>query len=180
MDPQAAAAPPARPFPRLGEMLIARRLITGDDLQRALELQKERQEKIGKILADLGFVAMRDVLAALSEQLAVKLVAIEGPPPVAPETEALSGRFLRQFRAFPVALSDSTLELAMADPLDFETIAAVEAVTGLSVAPALAGEQEILDAVEKYYGQAEKPGAEIDTRGAEAGEDLEQLRDMAS
>ncbi len=180
MDPQAAAAVPARPFPRLGEMLVARRLITEEDLQRALELQKERREKIGKILADLGFVAMRDVLAALSEQLAVKLVAIEGPPPVAPETEALSGRFLRQYRAFPVALADSTLELAMADPLDFETIAAVEAVTGLSVAPALAGEQEILDAVEKYYGQAEKPGAEIDTHGAEAGEDLEQLRDMAS
>ena len=32
-------------------------------------MQRERGEKIGKILVDLGFVAMRDVLAALSEQL---------------------------------------------------------------------------------------------------------------
>ena len=180
MDPQAVSAAPARPYPRLGEMLIARRLITADDLERALELQKERQEKIGKILVDLGFAAMRDVLAVLSEQLTVPLVSIEGPPPAAPETEALSARFLRQFRAIPVSLRDSTLELAMADPLDFETIAAVEAVTGLAVSPVLAAEQEILDAVEKYYGQAEKPETDLEGRGAEASEDLEHLRDMAS
>jgi hypothetical protein len=64
---------------RLGEMLIERRLIAPEDLERALEMQRERGEKIGKILVDLGFVAMRDVLAALSEQLAVPLVTIDGP-----------------------------------------------------------------------------------------------------
>ena len=50
---------------RLGEILIDRKLITTEDLDRALELQKERGEKIGKVLVDLGFVAARDVLAAL-------------------------------------------------------------------------------------------------------------------
>ena len=47
----------------LSEILIERRQITSEDLERALELQKERGEKIGKILVDLGFIAMRDVLA---------------------------------------------------------------------------------------------------------------------
>ena len=79
-------------------MLISRQLITEEDLERALELQKERGDKIGKILVDLGFIAMRDVLAALSEQLAVPLVTIDGPPAVSPEIEKLSPRFLRQFR----------------------------------------------------------------------------------
>ena len=51
---------------RLGEILIERRLITEEDLDRALELQRERGDKLGKILVDLGFIAMRDVLAALS------------------------------------------------------------------------------------------------------------------
>ena len=58
---------PRRPV-RLGEMLIERRQIERDDLDRALEIQKERGDKLGKILVDLGFIAMRDVLAALSEQ----------------------------------------------------------------------------------------------------------------
>jgi len=45
---------------RLGEILIERRLISSEDLDRALELQRERGDKIGKILIDLGFVAARE------------------------------------------------------------------------------------------------------------------------
>ena len=63
----------------LGEILIQRKLITEEDLERALELQKERGDKIGKTLVDMGFIAMRDVLAALSEQLEVPLVSIDAP-----------------------------------------------------------------------------------------------------
>jgi len=165
---------------RLGEMLIARGLIEPGDLDKALEIQKERGEKIGKILVDLGFVAMRDVLAALSEQLGIPLVSIEGPPPVTPETEGLSARFLRQCRFIPVAIRDSTLTIAMADPLDFETISAVRGFTGLSVEAVLAAEQEILDAIDRYYGEAEKESADVEARAGAAEEDLEHLRDMAS
>jgi general secretion pathway protein E len=167
---------------RIGEMLIEREQITQDDLDRALELQQERGEKIGKILIDLGFVAMRDLLAALSDQLHVPLVTIDGAPAVSPETEKLSARFLRQSRVFPLALRDSTLTLAMADPLDFETIAAVHSSTGLKVETALAVEQEILDAVDRHYG-AQAQGASSTTYEAdmaEASDNLEHLRDMAS
>jgi general secretion pathway protein E len=165
---------------RLGEMLIARGLIDPEDLDRALEIQKERGEKIGKILVDLGFVSVRDVLAALSEQLNLPLVSLEGPPPATPETEGLTERFMRQCRFIPAAVQDSTLTIAMADPLDFETISAVSGFTGLKVMPALAAEQEILDAIDKYYGEAEKESPELEGRAGQAEEDLEHLRDMAS
>src|SRR5690349_25134669 len=124
---------------RLGEILIERKLITQEDLDRALELQKERGDKLGKTLVDMGFIAMRDVLAALSEQLDVPLVTIEGPPAVSTETEALSPRFLRQFRCMPVSRDDHTVTLAMADPLDVETVAAVRSCTGLKVRTVPAG-----------------------------------------
>ena len=165
---------------RLGEILIERRLLTQEDVDRALELQRERGDKIGKILVDMGFVAMRDVLSALAEQLQVPVLTIEGPPAMSPETESLSPKFLRQFRCLPVALHDHTVTLAMADPLDFETRSTVAACTGLTVRPGIAVEQEILDAIDRYYGQAEKSGDEIATATGEADEDLEHLRDMAS
>jgi general secretion pathway protein E len=164
---------------RLGEILIERRLITQEDLDRALELQRERGDKLGRILVDLGFVAMRDVLSALSEQLQVPLLVIDGPPAVSPETETLSPKFLRQFRCLPVALHDHTVTLAMADPLDFETRSAVASCTGLNVRPGIAPEQDILDAIDRYYGQTEKTEAAIETAEGDA-EDLEHLRDMAS
>src|ERR1700737_1610113 len=98
---------------RLGEILIERKLISAEDLERALELQKERGDKIGKTLVDLGFVAMRDVLAALSDQLSVPLASIERPPAISTETEALPPRFLRQFRCLPLTQEDHTVTLAM-------------------------------------------------------------------
>src|SRR4051794_23386275 len=89
---------------RIGEILISRGMLNGEDLEKALELQKERGEKIGRILVDAGFCAHRDVLHALSDQLGVRLMSIEGPPAVSPETEKLSPRFLRQYKVLPVAL----------------------------------------------------------------------------
>ncbi|HTP85510.1 MAG TPA: type II secretion system ATPase GspE [Bryobacteraceae bacterium] len=168
------------PRKRLGEILLERRLITQEDLDRALELQKDRGDKLGKALVDLGFIAMRDVLAALSDQLDVPLVSIDGPPAVSPETESLSPKFLRQFRCLPLALGDGTLTLAMGDPLDFETIAAVRHCTGFAVRPVLAPEQEIIDAVDRYYGESARSGTDLEFAAGEAAEDLEQLRDMAS
>src|SRR5262249_36119214 len=144
------------PYRRLGEILIERHLIEPEDLERALELQRERGDKIGKILVDMGFIAQRDVLAALSEQLGVPLAALDTPPPAAPEIDGLSARFMRQCRFFPLALDDSALTIAMADPLDFETIAAVRGFSGIKVRAALAAEQEIFDAIDKHFGEAEK------------------------
>jgi general secretion pathway protein E len=167
-------------YQRLGEILIERKKIEADELTRALELQQERGDKLGKILVDMGLIAQRDVLAALSEQLGIPLVTIDGPPPSAPEIDGLSHRFLRQCRAYPTALVDSVLTVAMADPLDFETVAAIRAFSGLEIQTTLAPEQEILDAIEKNYGETER--GSLDTQGLDedAVADLEHLRDMAS
>ncbi len=164
---------------RLGEMLIERKLITAEELDRALEIQKDRGEKLGKVLVDLGFIGNRDLLQVLSAQLKLPLVTIDGPPLAGPETEALSARFLRQFKALPIGMADSTVRVAMGDPLDMETIQAIESVSGLKVSPVLAPEQEIVDAIDRYLGDKTKTDSESEIAAASE-EDLEHLRDMAS
>jgi len=175
-----SGAPSPFRFQRLGEILLARQKIEQEDLERALELQQERGDKLGKILVDMGSIAQRDVLAALSDQLAIPLVAIDGAPPTAPELEGLSERFLRQCRTFPISLADSTLTIAMADPLDFETVAAMRAFTGFQIQTALAAEQEILDAIDKHYGESDRSPLLAEGEDEQAIADLEHLRDMAS
>lgn len=166
--------------PRLGEMLIARGLLEQEDLDRALELQRERGDKLGKILVDMGFLAARDVLSALSQQHGIPLATLDSPPPPVPELDGLSARFMRQSKFIPVAHEGDTVTIAMTDPMDFETVAAVRGFSGLRVAVQLAGEPEILDAIERYFGEREKQPGDPDLDSAQAGEDLEHLRDMAS
>ena len=162
-------------------MLIEKGVLARDDLDRALELQKERGDKLGKILTDLGFVAPREVLLALSRQLDIPLVSGQDFPSVLPDLERITPRYMRQFHFVPLTLENDLLTLAMGDPLDFETLATVRNATGFEVAAVLSAEQEILDAIDKHYGEeeAEQEGPKFGVDGDESAE-IEHLRDMAS
>src|SRR5262249_6022429 len=109
------------------------------------------------------------------DQLGVLLVTLDGPLPAAPEIDGLSARFLRQCRFYPIAMDDSSLTIAMADPLDFETISAVRGFCGLKIRTALAAEQEILNAIEKHYNETEQRPFEGDVESGQGSKDLEHL-----
>src|SRR5204863_834523 len=124
------------------ELLRDRGLISDEDLRNALALQQERREKIGRILIDLGYVAERDVVGILSEQLKVPLFTGEYPA-VPVEPAELPYRFLRTFRILPAHLENNVLSLIMADPLDTETQSAVRLRTGHEVRVFLASDSQI-------------------------------------
>jgi general secretion pathway protein E len=77
-------------------------------------------------------------------------------------------------------MEGGALVVAMADPLDFETLAAVRSATGLRVRAEIAPETEILDALERYFEEEEQEAAIVSGEDAESAAELEQLRDMAS
>ena len=172
------AGPDTRPNTPLGQLLIDRGLIAAEDVDRALELQKERGDKLGRILMDMGYLAQKDLLHALSDQLGLPIASL-ATLTAAPELEGLSPRFLRQSLVFPMAIDEGALTLAMADPLDFETINAVQTFSKLEVRPQLAAEQDILDALDRLHSEGDRQSA---IAGFTAGDedDLEHLRDMAS
>src|SRR3972149_6998555 len=98
---------------RLGEMLLEKNLLQPEELDKALAFQRERPEKLGRILVELGLLSSRDVLATLSEQLQGPLVGARDFPPGAPEVEGIAVRFMRQFHFVPLRVEDSTVTLAM-------------------------------------------------------------------
>ena len=51
----------------IGQILVERNLISSQELRDALKLQRERKEKIGRILLDLGYLAERDLVQAISD-----------------------------------------------------------------------------------------------------------------
>jgi len=62
---------------------------------------------------------MRDMLAALSDQLDVPLVTVDSAPPAAAEIDGMSQRFLRQCRVYPLAVADNVLTVAMGGSAGF-------------------------------------------------------------
>jgi general secretion pathway protein E len=167
----------------LGEMLRLRGLVSEEDLKSALTLQQQRKDKLGRILIDLGYVAERDILTVLSEQLKIEI--FEGEFPAVPiEPSKLPFRFLRTFLTIPVHLESNVLSLVMADPLDRETQSAIRLRTGFGLKIYLGTESEILDQLEKLYGGEESSSEKIiETLGegfSSDDENIEHLRDLAS
>ncbi len=171
----------------LGQLLIERGLLPADDLQKALALQKERKERLGKILVDLGFISQQNLYAVLSDQLGIPRVDPAELEEIPMEAAKLSPAFLRQFLLYPFRIDDGRALVAMADPLDADNIRAVEQLVGRRVEVRLASEAEILRALDVSFG-SEQTGADADGMGVDepggVGEaeaaDIEQLRDLAS
>ena len=106
-----------------------------------MALQKERKDKLGRILIDLGYIAERDVTDVLSEQLNVPL--FHGEYPAVPiEPAKLSYRFLRAFHIVPLHIEANVLSVVMADPLDAETRSALKLRTGFALNISLGAESE--------------------------------------
>jgi general secretion pathway protein E len=166
----------------LGEMLRDRGLLSDDDLQNALALQRERRDKLGRILIDLGYIAERDVVRVLSEQLKTPLYTGEYPA-VPIEPAKLPYRFLRASRLLPVHVEDGVLSVVVADPLDTDVLTTLQVRTGHSIRLFMAAESEINAELEKLYGGDEATEQEsIEALSDFGGDDdnIEHLRDLAS
>jgi len=171
----------------IGQLLVERNLISPAELLSALALQRERKDKIGRILLDLGYLAERDLLAVLSEQHNASLILAEQFPAVPLELEKLSYKFLKQFKVLPLDLEDKVLTVAMADPSDTETLESIRLFTGYETKIHLGLEHEISDALERFYGSGDgllgksfDAGDKLIGETLDTGEDIEHLRDMAS
>jgi len=166
----------------LGQLLRERGLISEDDLENALALQQEKPDKLGRILIDLGYVAERDVLATISDQLKVPVFGAEYPA-VPIEPDRLPFRFLRTFNVIPVHLENNILTLVLADPLDLETQNSIRLRTGFALQIFLASEAEIQAQLDRLYGGEENTTEKlIETLGDFGADDenIEHLRDLAS
>ena len=172
MQQSSQADVPNRPTD-LGALLVARGFLSGKDLESARRLQRDRGGRLAPALVDLGFVKPDNLLQTQAEQLGLPMLRSDDFPSELPAIKAIPASYMRHFRFVPVGSDDACLRVAMADPLDLETLASIQGLADRPVRPVLATEHDILAAIEAQFG-APEPKQSADA------EDIEHLRDMAS
>ena len=174
---------------RFGEELLEKGVVSEEELNTALNLQKQSGEKIGKLLVDIGAVSETDMVVHLSAHLRVPHVTAEDLPQVPALENTFSVKFMRECRFVPLRAEGSEeLTVAMADPQDWSTLDAIRLYSGgRAVNVLLARESEILDVIENFYGNQASTlgriveGIEDEMGGsAEDSDDIEHLKDLAS
>jgi general secretion pathway protein E len=175
---------------RFGETLVEKGVVSQDELNTVVNLRAQTREKIGKLLVDLGALSETDLVRHLSEYLSIPFVTSEQFPSVPVLENTFSVKFMRECRFVPIGKEgDRKLVVAMADPLDKSTLDAIRLYSPFKeVEVYLAPESEILDLIEKFYGnQASSLGRLVEGINDEGFEgfgeeleDVEQLKDLAS
>lgn len=141
---------------RLGEILLEMRVVTPADVQAGLEEQKVSGEKIGSVLVRRGVCRVADVLAALSSQMGHPSIDLTGvSPPHALQT-LLESTYAEAKLVLPIgeeaALGrQKVYQIAMANPLDAETISEIEFKLQCKVKGMVALEGQLKDAIRSYY-----------------------------
>jgi len=141
---------------RLGDLLIARGVITQDQLKIALTEQQREKLPLGELLVRLGFATESLIKEAISEVQQTESIDLER---VAPDQQALlllPRQEAIKFRVLPVSFDPGRRELtiAISNVYDLTRIDQVRAVVGndITIRPLLAGESEIESAIDRFYG----------------------------
>lgn len=143
---------------RLGDVLVNSGIITAEDLQRGLELQKGSGRKLGETLVDEGITTEENIARALSSQLGYEMVDLQD---ITIEEEILNlipVNILKKHSMLPFEYSASgmnVIRVAMADPMNMAAMDDINIITNLQVEPVVATSQDIMLALDRYFGQAE-------------------------
>ncbi len=137
---------------KLGDLLVESGLITKEQLQEALEVQKQDNERLGTILVKLGYLTEEEITSFLSKQYGIPAVNLEHFEISEDVIKRIPSDIARKYMLIPITRTGSTLTVAMADPTNIYALDDIKFLTGLNVEPVVASELSIKKAIDKYYG----------------------------
>jgi type IV pilus assembly protein PilB len=142
---------------RIGELLLKEKRITPEELQQALNYQRQHGGKLGYNLVKLGLVRDEEITALLSKQYGVPSIAIgqfEIDPLI---VKLIPAETAQKYQVLPLSRSGATLTIAMTDPTNVFAMDDIKFMTGYNVEPVVASETAVVEAIQAYYSRASAP-----------------------
>ena len=139
-------------YMRLGDLLLSSGVISHEQLERALELQKESKERLGDVLVQSGIITEQQLIEALKIQLGVEFVDLTAVSIPVELAKYVPRTLAKKYCVVPVKLVRDTLYLAMSDPLDFIAQEEVKAASRKRVIPMIATHRATEQAISGLYG----------------------------
>jgi len=162
----AAAAPTApdapRPAPgrpeklRLGDVLVQQRLISQEQLQQTLELQRTTGKKVGRLLIETGIITEELLANGLARQLRIPFVNLKTFPFRAEVVKLLPESAARRFRALVLEDKGDTLLVALGDPLDLFAFDELTRILKRNIGIAAVPESQLALAFDRLYRRTEE------------------------
>jgi len=156
---QCAVYDDATRFPRTFDVAAHSMIREGERARdaRPIEVEAQREGRIGYSPTKLGYVAEADLVGFLSKQYGVPAINLGAFDVDDNVLELIPADLARRCRCIPINRAGASLVVAFADPTDKTAIEAMKAATGLNVEVVVAGEAAIAAGLDKWYGEETDP-----------------------
>jgi type IV pilus assembly protein PilB len=136
---------------RIGDLLVKEGLISREQLQKALDEQRQSGTRVGYNLVKLGFIQENELTRTLARQYkmpAVDLSKFEVDPKI---IKLVPADLATKNLVLPLKRDGRTLTVAMADPTNLGVIEDLKFITRYDIFPVIAGEFTLRNVIEKQY-----------------------------
>ena len=151
VEPQPGGRFGLRPEKRLGELLLEQGLLTPEQLEAALAVQRRERRPLGQILLAQGMVDEKALAGVLSLHFDVPQIDFSR---TRLEKEALAlipESYARDHTILPIRLDKDELEVATVDPGDLALFAELKVLTRKRIRPLLGVRSQIQQAIGQAY-----------------------------
>jgi type IV pilus assembly protein PilB len=165
--------------------------IDGEQLRKALEIQKETREPLPQLLVNMGLITEREKAMCLAKQWGVPYVDLADRQIDREVARLIPSHLVQRYRLIPVEQNGDRLSVAMVNPLDIFAIDQIRLVTGFEIDPLIATDDDVSGAINRSMGEAEDvheairrvtgDGADTELEIGKAAEEdvsVDQLREM--
>lgn len=136
---------------QLGELLIERKIINSEQLQKAIDFQKSKGGLIGEILVELGYAKEEDIARVLTAQYGLPYLPLANYDIDADLVKIIPEQVARQYCLIPIDKIGNNLTVAMSNPLNTSAIEDVEMISSCVVQAFVSTSSDIKNAIDKYY-----------------------------
>lgn len=136
---------------KLGDMLVQSKLITKEQLDKALQEQKNSGDKLGACLIKMKFITEEATTDFLGKQFNVPTINLSNTQIDPQVLKLIPADVAQKCQVIPVARQGRTLQVAMSNPADVFTLENIQFLTGMEVKPLVCADTAIARAMEKLY-----------------------------
>jgi general secretion pathway protein E len=167
----------------LGQILVESQALSEEQLETALEKQKETNGKIGQILVENELVSEEDMLRALAYQLDLPYYARLPVNDIDPTlVDSIPITFCRDNKILPVAKDDFNVTVAVADPLNIFPLDDLRLILSTNINMIVSPPAVIENSINRVYERSNDASQKVldDLNEPELGadDDLEETRDL--
>ncbi|MGQ9603072.1 MAG: GspE/PulE family protein [bacterium] len=147
---------------KIGMLLVDAGVISEEQLNSLLEKQKETKKRLGEVAIEEGLATEDQIAMALAKQLKVPYISLESVAIDEEIVKLVPEAMARALKVIPLFKVDKAVTVAMADPTDSEAIKELRFVTGCDIEPVVARQDEVMHAIESFFGQGKKMMDELE------------------